>query len=137
MLAADEHKLSVAAVDVQSGDPYIVEDALGVMRASFLDALDREYPGVTDTPLVGTMCGAIAACVSVAVVALGAAIVAVTFNVAGAINIIYNQNGLWNQNGHWHGSESPDTSSASDGQPQYPDLSSGEVIRRITVALSR
>ncbi|MEN2737174.1 hypothetical protein ABCS02_05230 [Microbacterium sp. X-17] len=137
MIAEDARELSDAFPGITSGDPYRVESALGVFRTSFMAALDREYPGVSDTPIRTPRCGIVAVCaaVGVAAIALGAAIAVVTFNVAGAINIIYNQNGLWNMNGTWNGKKAPRASNPTELIQNYPTLSESEEVRRITVSL--
>lgn len=137
MISANGPALTSAFPEITSGDPYRVQSALKVFSTSFKAALDREYPGASDTLVIAPRCGAVAVCaaVAVAVVALGAAIAAVTFNVAGAVNMIYNQNGLWNKNGVFNGKEAPRASDPTELVQNYPTLSASEEVRRITVAL--
>ncbi|GAA4145696.1 hypothetical protein [Leifsonia shinshuensis] len=137
MIAADGDKLMAAFPSITSGDPYQVQSALGIFGTSFAEALDREYPGASGTPIRSARCGIVAVCaaVSVAAIALGAAIAVVAFNVAGAVNMVYNQNGLWDTNGVFNGKKAPHATNPTELVQSYPTLSESEEVRRITVAL--
>jgi SdpC family antimicrobial peptide len=137
MIAADGDNLLAAFPRITSGDPYQVRSALDAFGASFTEALDREYPGASDTAVRSARCGVVAVCaaVSVAAIALGAAIAVVAFNVAGAVNMIYNQNGLWDKNGVFNGKKAPHATSPTELIQNYPTLSESEEVRRIAVAL--
>ncbi|OAN32796.1 hypothetical protein A4X17_16445 [Plantibacter sp. H53] len=137
MTAADSPELDAAVHQIMSGDPYVVEEGLGVIAKSFTAALDREYPGVSATPIRSIQCGAVAVCaaVSVAAIALGAAIAVVMFNVAGNVNMVYNQNGLWDQNGVFNGKVAPRASDPTQIVQDYPSLAASEQVRRTTLGL--
>lgn len=137
MLSADSTTLDVAVTQTMSGDPYVVQVGLRDIARSFKAALDREYPGISETSVPSARCGAIAVCaaVSVAAIALAAAIGVVVFNVAGNVNMVYNQNGLWDQNGVFNGKVAPRASSPTDLVQNYPTLAASEQVRRTTIAL--
>lgn len=137
MLAQDAETLEVARDQMASGDPYQVESALTTYRDSFNTALDAEYPGVRDQGgIVTPMCGLIAVCgaVSVAAIALGAAIAVVTFNVAGGINIIYLENGLWDENS-FTGAKRTQLQNG-DGSDVPQGLSATDTVRFLTTSLA-
>lgn len=137
MWASDRVLLEEATSKVTSGDPYQVEAALATLGMSLQNALDEEYPGVRQSQSeISPMCGLIAVCgaVSVAAVALGAAIFAVAYNVAGAVNIIYEHNGLWTP-GSFTGNNRANLSAFASGETATA-LSVTESIRFITVGLA-
>ncbi|KTS05292.1 hypothetical protein [Microbacterium testaceum] len=136
MLTRDADALAVAAEQMTSGDPYQVETALAAYRTSFEAAMDAEYPGVReDHQIITPMCGLIAVCgaVSVAAIALGAAIAVVTFNVAGGVNIIYLENGLWDGNS-FTGARSAPTDESGSEKPQ--GLSATDTVRFLATNLA-
>ena len=99
------------------------------------DCTDSYHRYREDHQIITPMCGLIAVCgaVSVAAIALGAAIAVVTFNVAGGVNIIYLENGLWDGNS-FTGARSAPTDESGSEKPQ--GLSATDTVRFLATNLA-